>query len=90
MMGMYLGLVTGKPLPNDPLRPQKSNSRDLGRILWFESFEMDKPPVVFTKEAILDSDGEKAIGVIFSQKCIVLETAVLGGSFHPQIAKPFG
>lgn len=87
---MYLGLVTGKPLPNESLTPQKNNSRGLGRILCFASFEMDKPPVVCTKETILDSDGEKAIGVIFSQKCIVLETAVLGGSFHSQIAKPLG
>lgn len=84
-----MGLVTGKLLPNNPLRPQKSDSRDLGRILLFASFEMVKAPVVFTKEAILDSGGEKALGVVFSQKNIMLETAVLGGSFHPPLANPF-
>lgn len=50
---------------------------------------MVKAPVVFTKEAILDSGGEKALGVVFSQKNIMLETAVLGGSFHPPLANPF-
>ena len=44
---------------------------------------------MFTKEISLDSYGEKARGVISSLENIILEIAVLGGSFHPQITKLF-
>ena len=50
---------------------------------------MDKRPGMFTKEITLDSYGEKARGVISSLENIILEIAVFGGSFHPQITKLF-